>query len=300
MPNFLIIGAAKAGTTSLYHYLRQHPQVYMSEIKETNFFCYDSSVPAPSEGNARDHRDLYPVRSLEDYRAIFSGARQQHAVGEASPQYFHVKGVADRIHGCLSDAKLIAVLRHPVERAYSSYLMYVRDGIETRSFGKAVRDEQQGRNHNLPYGQWNYIRAGLYRRLLEPYFNYFDRRQIGLFLYDDLRRNPLQFVQSIHRFLEVDEAFKPNVRVHYNPSGTPRSRFLHGLLGKRPLTTALKSRMPAGVKRMVDLAVTGLHRFNLENRPLAGQLRKDLIKIFYEDVQKLENLMNRDLSAWLK
>lgn len=130
LPNFLIIGAAKAGTTSLYHYLAQHPQIYMSPIKEPNFFaleerCVDFRGPG-------DHLYIkqFSVTELERYRSLFQGVTHEQAVGEASPLYLYSPVAPARSHRYVPEMKLIAILRHPVDRAYSAFLHLLRDERE--------------------------------------------------------------------------------------------------------------------------------------------------------------------------
>src|SRR4051794_34967159 len=128
LPNFLIIGAAKAGTTSLYHYLRQHPDVYMSTIKEPNYFCFEEQLP-----------EYAPVRTLAEYESLFDGASSQPAVGEASTQYLNSAAAPRRIANILPNVRLIVSLRNPADRAYSSYLGRVWGGRERAGVSEALR-----------------------------------------------------------------------------------------------------------------------------------------------------------------
>ena len=121
MPNFLIIGAMRAGTTSLYHYLKQHPQVYMSPVKEPRFFALEGEKPDP--GRPTDERLMnHSITDIEAYRALFQAVSKETAIGEASPLYLYSPKAPERIRHYIPDAKLIAVLRDPVERAYSHFL----------------------------------------------------------------------------------------------------------------------------------------------------------------------------------
>src|SRR3954452_17434204 len=121
MPNFLIVGAAKSGTTSLYYYLKQHPQVFVSPVKEPKFFAYEGEkVVYRGPGDAENNRRL--VNNLADYRALFGGANGAKAIGEASPVYLYSPKACERIRHYLPDAKLFVILRDPAERAYPSFL----------------------------------------------------------------------------------------------------------------------------------------------------------------------------------
>ena len=128
MPTFLIIGAGKSGTTSLYYYLKQHPQVYMSPVKEAHFFDQDEGEKPDFRGPGRSSPP--PITSIEDYRALFRGVTDETAVGEATPSYIYIPGAPGRIRRRIPDAKLIAGLRNPTDRAYSAFLHTVRSGRE--------------------------------------------------------------------------------------------------------------------------------------------------------------------------
>ena len=147
MPNFLIIGANKAGTTSIYSYLKQHPQIYMSPVKEPMFFTLEGKNIDRTEVS-RQITLKTAVNDIEDYQALFQGVSNEKAIGEASTAYLHCPWCAERIKQYIPDVKLIAILRDPIERAYSNYLMYVRWGLETLDFPEAVRQEETMGNRN--------------------------------------------------------------------------------------------------------------------------------------------------------
>src|SRR3954452_18181658 len=140
MPNFLILGAAKAGTTALYHYLKQHPEVCMSEIKETNFFAL-MGKPLDFRGPGDDeHINRFSVTTWGDYQSRFPDRTDARAVGEASPLYLYSPDAPGRIARWMPKAKLVVILRDPVARAYSAFLHLVRGGRGTvRVFGGALR-----------------------------------------------------------------------------------------------------------------------------------------------------------------
>src|SRR5215210_1748036 len=145
LPNFLVIGAGKSGTTSLYHYLRQHPDVYMSPVKEPLFFAAEGGrIRFPGPDGRMISRAANPgaVTRMKDYRALFAGVSGKKAVGEASPQYLYTPEAPLRIKHYVPEAKLIAVLRNPVERAYSAFLHRTRLGREPLAdFSEALRQE---------------------------------------------------------------------------------------------------------------------------------------------------------------
>src|SRR5215210_5286768 len=125
LPNFIIVGAAKAGTTALYWYLSEHPAVYMSPVKETFYFAYGvDEAGRLLYGDPEVHR--FPVKTLREYEALFAAAGDASAIGEASPIYLECPQSAGRIRELIPAARIVASLRQPVDRAYSDYIMYLR------------------------------------------------------------------------------------------------------------------------------------------------------------------------------
>jgi hypothetical protein len=299
LPNFIIIGAGRSGTTSLYHYLKQHPQVFMSSIKETNFFTYDGAELKSSLSNEFGKSNMFPIRTFEQYCALFSSARDEQAIGEASPLYLYSQQAAEGIRRRIPDAKLIAILRDPVERAYSSYLKYVREGVENRGFEEAIRDERMGVNRLSPSGQWHYVTVGFYHQHLTHYLKYFDWSQIALYLFDDLKNDTAEVLRCIFRFLGVDDDFVPDISVRYNVSGIPRNRVLHMLLRKSPVTAGLKKYLPFWIRGPGYKYVMALQTRNLIQPALRPEVRHELGSVYRDDVLRLQELIQRDLSEWL-
>lgn len=295
MPNFLIIGAMKAGTTALYSYLEQHPEVYMSPVKEPNFFSFegerlDFRAPQDQEGINRTS-----VTDIEDYRALFRGARGKVAIGEASHWYLYHPRAPERIKRHIPHAKLIAILRNPVDRAYSQFLHFVRDGQEPLTdFAQALREEESRVRDHWAFGR--YASRGFYYPQIRRYYDLFDRGQIKVYLYEDLRTDALALLQDVFRFLEVDPAFVPALSVEPNVSGIPRNRILHTMLTRsRRTKDVLRRHLPARMLRYAN----EIKNRNLIKPQLSPELRHQLTEMYREDILKLENLVGRDLSGWL-
>ena len=296
MPNFLVIGAAKSGTTSLYHYLAQHPDVFMSPVKEPKFFALEGERPSfrgPGDGEAD------AVTTLEGYRKLFEGADGESALGEASPLYLYLEKALARIKHHVPEARLIAVLRNPVERAYSSFLHKVRDGRETTTdFAEALALEEERIRAGWAYG-WHYKRRGFYHEQIVRYYEAFGREKLRVYLYEDLKREPGALLRDAYGFLGVDASFVPNLALKHNVSGIPKNRLVHSLLrGRNPVKSALKPLLPQGLRRKL---LVDLERRNLEKAPpIPSETRRRLVEEYREDVMKLQDLIGRDLSGWLK
>ncbi len=294
MPNFLVIGAAKSGTTSLYHYLKQHPQVYMSPEKEPKFFAF--------EGRKLDFRGpgyRMVVTDIEEYRALFAGVSGEEAIGEASAMYLYVPEAADRIRRYVPEARLVAMLRNPVDRAYSAYLHRVREGRERLGFSEALKEEETRIQDNWR-PLWHHKSMGFYHAQLTRYYELFSREQIRVYLYEDLNEDPVGMTQSIFRFLEVDDAFVPDTSLRLNVSRIPRSRALQTFINKpNPLKSVLKPSLPKGLRK--PLFAASLLDHNLTKPPqMPEDVREELTEAYREDILKLQGLIGRDLSSWLE
>jgi hypothetical protein len=287
LPNFLIIGPGRSGTTSLYQYLRQHPQIFMCPIKEANFFAYDEAVD-------KNRHDLFPIRSFAEYQALFSGVTDERAVGDVSPIYLRRSALAaDRIKECLPEVRLISMLRDPVEWAHAAYLQATREGLEKRSFAQAARDARNGKVSA-------YFEGGAYHRQLARYFDRFARDQWVVYLYDDYRRNPASLLRQIFQFLDVDDAFVPDVSVKHNVSGLAKSKLLERLLQRNYVTVAVKRHLPDWIRRAVDDTVSAIHQRNRVKPTIDPETRRELIGLYRDDILKLQDLLRRDLTAWLR
>jgi Sulfotransferase domain len=291
MPNFLIIGAMKSGTTALYYYLEQHPQIYMSPVKEPNYFC--SGEQENSVGNS--------ATRIGDYQDLFKDVSGEKAIGEASHCYLYEPEAAARIQDYIPDAKLIAVLRNPVDRAYSHFLHMVRNGREPLTdFAQALREEETGgyQKRNLQ----DYVGRGRYYDQLKRYFNTFSRDQIKVYLYEDLSNAPIDILQDAFRFLGVDDSFVPDVSLRRNVSGYPKHKTVDKLLTKPSLIKdALKIYLPARLRWRLSKAFDDLKTRNLvEPPPVQPEVRRQLIGVYREDVLKVQKLIHRDLSGWLE
>jgi len=298
IPNFLIIGTAKAGTTALYNYLKQHPRIYMSPVKEPKFFAYEGEKldfrgPGDREANTS------VVTDIDAYRALFAKVSNETAVGEASPLYLYAPKAPERIQHHIPEAKLIAILRNPIERAYSSFSQMVREGREPLGdFSQALGAEERRIRENWAPG-WHYKRRGFYHTQLERYFDRFHRDQIKIYLYEDLQANPVGVLQETFRFLGVDDAFIPDISLRHNVSGIPKSQALHVFLRRpNPIKSVFK---PFVRKQLRSRIKTRLSNRNLRQLPqLPPKARKELAEAYREDVLKLQELTRRDLSTWLE
>lgn len=294
MPNFFVVGAQKAGTTSLYHYLDQHPEVFMCPAKEPHFF------EGMQSDYVRPDRRLEPVTDLEAYLDLFDGVAEEKAVGEASTSYIYSRRSPSLIKQSVPDARIIAILRNPADRAYSNFLHCVRGGREPlEDFAEALRaEEARIRDRWAPL--WYYRQKGYYHEQVRRYFDTFGRDRVKVFIYDDLRTRPLEVLRDMFAFLGVNEAFVPDLSVEHNTAGLPKNRRVYAM-AKR-----LGAWNPAFKLETVDKVLpTGASRyikshFFAKPPPFPPEVRRMLLESYREDILRLEGLIQRDLSGWLE
>lgn len=300
-PNFFLVGAARAGTTSLWHYLRAHPDVYMPAAlqgKEPSFFC-DLTPPW-----AREYREL------DKYLSLFEGAGRRRAIGDASTNYLVAPESAGRIREQYPDAKILIVLRNPADRAYSLYRFLCFLGLEpVTTFERALKreedraaDERFKRDRELLYYAYLYYRSGLYSAQIQRYLDAFPREQIHILLNEDLKKDAaIPTMQGVYRFLGVTDDFEPEIAVH-NQSQFPMSVRLQCALASRWNTHPVRPRGPARRRDRLHIPIA----FTINT--LLGQYRKQkarpetrraLIERFRPDIEATAALIGRDLSAWI-
>ncbi len=298
MPNFLIIGAAKSGTSALYRYLRQHPEIYMSPIKEPHFFGYEGTPP-----HAQGPGDFVntAITEIETYSNLFNKVTTEKAVGEASPTYIHLPKAVDRIHYHIPDVKLIAILRQPADRAFSAYMHVVRDQRETAvDFAHALKLEKE--RISKGWGPiWHYTKIGYYYAYLKRYYEQFEADSIRVYLYDDFHTEPNKILKDIFGFLGVDKEFKPDMRYKANVSGVQKHKiftFLINTFFNKPNLVRFVARhlFP---EEMRWRFTTQVRNRNLKQQIIPPHLRRELTAMFYEDILQLQELIDRDLSHWL-
>lgn len=291
LPDLIVIGAAKAGTTAMHSYLAEHPDVFMSEVKETNYFAYALDESGNFVyGTAGLHR--FPITSAHAYHNLFEKGAEARARGEASPIYLECPQSAARIHDAIPGARIICGLRNPVDRAYSDYLMYLRG---TGQAFDASRDLSPDAGWTHPDSHW--MRVSRYHDALARYYDHFPREQIHVFLSEDLKRKPREVVQQIYRFVGVDATFVPDFATPYNVGGLPASPVL-----ERAFTSgaAIRHAVEPWLPQRALKFLRRLRASNMLQAPRLPQaLRARLLEHFQEDIARTSALTGIDLDHWL-
>lgn len=290
LPNFLIVGAAKSGTTSLYAYLRQHPDVFMPRWKEPSFFIGDPFPP------------MHRVTKKESYKRIFESVETQLCIGEASTSYLYDEASPSLIKRELGKIKVLIVLRNPVSMAYSLYNHMVRrEGERLPSFEDALAAES-GRFGDINFRKrcygWHanyyYSRRGMYCEQVKRYLDMFGQENVKISLFEDLVKDSLQVAKSTFSFLGLDDTFMPEIKVHNSGSGLIKvPRFWNDLgLWHQARSFVLSGNILLKIPHFVRNA----------RRKASGSLNPEtasrLTEVFYDDICRLEQLIGKDLSAW--
>lgn len=303
LPTFLIIGSPKAGTTALYNYLRQHPDVFMSPIKEPRFFAYEGGRPPFYDPRNLDwSEDIY---DFETYQRLFDGAENHAAVGEATPGYLYWPPTAERIFQRIPDARLIVMLRHPAERAFSQFMHHRRDNWEPiADFNDALDAEPERIRANWDPAYF-YATRSIYVPQLQRYLNLFRPEQIGIFLLEDFKNDPHRVLAGIFSHIGVDPNFQADLSVRFNQSGMPQSRFLFNFVNRAAAGIRQTAEMLPVTRRLMKSSFTANLGSSIRSAMLSKQeippaARARMIEYCREDVLTLQDILHRDLSIYLR
>ena len=298
LPNFLIVGAAKCGTTSMSEYLKQHPQIFISEVKEPRFFSSQAhSFPLNGPGDAK--RESRYIKKYADYQQLFQSANGQLAIGEASADtlYYYQKTIPAIKQYVDEQPKIIIMLRDPVKRAFSAYQHLIRDQRETASVEEGLRKEEERTQNNYEL-IWYYRGVSRYYEAVKAFIDNF--AQVHIIINEDIRRDEKGVFQNVFTFLEVNTDFTVDTSIRYNASGVPHSNWLHNFLFEenwlkrsvRPITyrlTSQKFRQQTSNKMLTR---------NLQRMEISPEIADILKGEFLDEKAKLEELLGRTL-PWL-
>ncbi len=298
LPDFFVIGAPKAGTTALHAALAQHPQLHLSRVKEPKFFLCDGPPPDHGgPGDAHSYREW--IWRRDEYERLFDAAPPDSHRGESTPFYLSDFDAQERIRAAVPGARLIVILRDPVDRAYSNWAHLWADGLEPiGDFLEACAEEPRRRQAGwAPF--WRYLETGLYGRQLEHLFTLFPRDQVHTIRYRSLVEEPGPTLDLVCRFLGVDEGVitevpARNVGGYVAPS--PYTRFLSSLFRHG---ADVGSHFPPQVWRKASMPLQWLIQRTPEYRPeLQPDERAQLIDYFADDIGLVEQETGWDLTTW--
>ena len=286
--DFFIAGAPKAGTTSLYHYLNEHPEISMSSQKEPDYFS-DSDIQNEGMYYGKNRID-----TIKKYHALFDDNLESKLKGEASVSYLFYKNVPQKIKTYNPDAKIIIMLRDPIDRAFSHYLMDYRLGLVSDSFEDIIDQKSVHKNAKLFYQQ--YVELSEYANQVKRYLDVFNEKEILFIEYEDLKMDVLGIVKKTYLFLGVNQAYVPDVNKKHNTYTMPKNRIIRFIYSFVILRNILSLFFP---KNLVDRLRTALFKNDKKPKPL-DKTRNRLKQLFINDVNALGEILNKDFSRWTK
>lgn len=286
IPNTFIAGAPKAGTSSLFSYMVQHPDVAKPRRKEPHHYCYAGEGLPP-----------WGIQTFEEYQVIYANVPPEPSILiDGSTWHLYSQTAARMIRERVPEARIIAMLRHPADRAYSSFQFRVMGGFEPiLDFRKALAAEPE-RIRQGKHWDFRYMDAGRYAGQLERFLDVFGREHVLVLRQEELKNSAIETCQRVCRFLEIDDTFVPDVEKQHNVTRYPRNPIVHHLLGrqgklrrfaKRVVPTALRSQL------------VGIQQRNLSKPPrLDPELRAELTRQEMPEIERLEELLGWDLTDW--
>lgn len=302
-PNFLIVGAAKAGTTSLYEYMRSHPEIFLPKRKEPLYFI--------SESVKFHTKDKYMKQVLkktetgktyidnkQEYLNLFKRVKDEKAIGEASATYlYHYSESIPRIKKELGDVKIIIILRNPVKKAFSQYKVLKKAAAEPFSLSKGIKKEKE-RIGNSYCSLYHYISQGLYYEQVKAYMENFS--QIKIILLEELNKNPEPIMNSVFDFLGVGAPDNLKfTEIHNKIDYVPKFKKLNTTFNTKPLK-GFRYKIKSIVPIFYTLLKKYYFKLNSMNTSLSKKDKKLLYGYFKHDIQKLQDYLQRDLSIWME
>ena len=294
-PDFLVLGAARAGTTALYSYLRQHPQVFMPKDKELNFFAFENQK-LNYRGPGADYVNK-SVETLADYRAYFRDSPENAICGEASPLYLFAPQAPARIRHHLPDVRMIVILRNPVEQAFSHFMYATKQCVENEAdFTKALQLEEK-RLADRWQPMFGYSAFPRYGDQLERYFALFPREQFLIRTYEEFQSDPQTLLRDVFEFIGADPDFSANTTYKPNAGGVPKNQaFQNFLMESNPITRAIGRVVPKETRLRIRDHLT---RLNIRRtNQMSATAREYLHDKLDGDIAKLETMLDLDLAHW--
>jgi hypothetical protein len=282
LPNTLLAGTPKSGTTTLWTYLCEHPDVYMAYEKELWFFLDDEVW---SQG-------------IGWYRRQFKRHKGEKIIGEATPLYFYSKKALNRISKTIPDVKLIFIFRNPVDRAFSHYWHNMRKRKDSISFEKAIGDEMKGKRvEKLTRGSLRYFDMGCYYSYLNKWYGRFPKKNIFIIIFEEMIANRDVVLSDLCRFLEINWFMFKGKEVNKNRGQYFRYRWMSWLYHDSRLKEMLTDKMPDSLKMALNWLRHDI-AFTITKPRMSDEMREMLLVAYFEEINRLEMLLGKDLSVW--
>ncbi len=290
-PDVYIIGAQKSGTTSLFNWIGQHPDVYANPAAKDFPFFTDETI--------------FKNR-LKDFQKIFQKASNKKIILGGDANLMYVPEAVERMFRLIPNAKLIAILRNPLNRAFSAWRYALERGIEKRAFYEAINTELKGQI--FPLNSWlgrqmNYLEHGLYSKQLKRIYAYYKRENVMVLIYEEVINDPLKSIKDVFRFLDITESFIPEFRRENVTLGGQRSRLLSYFLYKNrphghPLWELLRILIPKTLRTRIRNGLAIYNRIPARLPSFPEDVRKLMEDYYSREITDLETLLCRRLDVW--
>ena len=280
-PNFFIVGAPRAGTTSLYEYLHQHPKIFMSTKKEPSYFLKE--IP----------KIIYPihVRGKKEYLKLFKNVKNEKAVGEASTGYLVDPESPKLIYKQVPNAKIIIILRDPIERSYSHYHMLIRMNHEKGSFSEVIRRDANRIERGLVVG--NTIKSSFYYQPIKEYFETFGNENVKILVFEEFVNDVLGTVKEVLKFLDLGDELHEFKIEKFNVFRIPKGKIEKLIVDNITLRKIVYRLM--GKHQIMKLGKEILYKKNISKHPILPDDKEFLEKLFFNDSYKTQKILGRDL-----
>ncbi|RLD27263.1 MAG: hypothetical protein DRI75_09955 [Bacteroidetes bacterium] len=299
--NLFIVGAAKSGTTSLYNYLNQHPDVYFPNVKEPNYYAAieseDSLVYKKPKENVFYHNKI--IKDQDNYFSLYKNSYKYKIIGDASPSYLWDTNSSQKIYSDFPESKILIILRNPINRAFSHYLMNIKSGVEKEDdFFKALKRDEN--THPKVWGDGKvmlYKELGMYYPQVNSYYDVFDKENIKVIIYEEFFEDTKKGMSSVLEFLEISDFNKNEVDFDkvYNVYKSPNGKLSKTLLRHRTKFNFIRRFTPNRLKYFLQNKIL----FKNSSKPKMGnEAYSYLLRAFQQDIMNLEGLLNRDLDGW--
>ena len=294
--DFFVIGAARAGTTTLYNYLSQHPDIFLPNVKECNYFSDVESIDSEvyKEPNYEKKYHMKIINSKKIYNNLFSKAQKNQIKGDVSPSYLWDLNTAEKIYDSNKDAKIIVSLRNPIERAYSHYLMHFNTGYEKeKSFEKALLADK-----NPIWGGGNmYLEMSKYFNQLKVYYNTFNSENIKVIVYEDWTQNKEAHLNELYSFLELKTFSDYTLKESFNKTQSIKNKKALDLLRQEKIKTSLRKILS---EEMTEKIKKRFFYKEADKPVLSKTTVKKLRDYFADDIKKTEALIAQPLTKkWI-
>lgn len=296
IPNFLVVGAARAGVSLLDRFLIQHPDIFLPDRREASFFS-TPDFPFLFKGPGDEGMNTDVIRTWDQYEMLFEEVYQKRAIGESSGYYLYYPGTAERIHQARHTMKIIIMLRNPVDRAFSAYTYLRRENRETFTFERALKEEK--RRKQADYSPiWFYREVGLYYEQVKRYLDIFGKDQVKILLYDHFINDLQNSIVEILEFLDLYKDIPIDPSLLLNVTGVPTSRKAFDFFAKPHILKELvKPFIPPNARQRLGHKAKNLF---LEAIKMNPKTRADLTAFYRPNLKNLQILINQDLSAWMR